>query len=181
MEKHGSESYFVLGEGLLGESDGGRETARALTADEAATPPFRFSRLGPNGIGKQIPDAARKKLANAMVVGGGGQSGVPAGFTYLGQFVDHDLTFDKTSVMLGTNVPPATLLQARSPALDLDSLYGAGPLDAGSARFYRPDKLRLRVGKTSAEGEGLPSKPGFDLPRGEGSTVRAKRRAIIPD
>jgi hypothetical protein len=180
VEKHGSESYFVLGEGLLAESADGRTTARALAADETATPPFRFSRLGPNGIGRQIPDGARKKLANAMVVGGGGQSGIPAGYTYLGQFVDHDLTFDKTIVMLGTNVPPATLLQARSPALDLDSLYGAGPLESGSARFYRPDKTRLRVGKT-ARAEGLASKPGFDLARGEGSTARAKRRAIIPD
>ena len=31
-----------------------------------------------------------------MTEGGGGASQVPAGFTYLGQFVDHDLTFDKT-------------------------------------------------------------------------------------
>ena len=58
-----------------------------------------------------------------MARAGGGSSGIPAGFTYLGQFIDHDLTFDKTSAMLGTNVTPAQMLQARSPSLDLDSLY----------------------------------------------------------
>ena len=36
------------------------------------------------------------------------------------------------------------------------------------------------MGKT-ASGDGLASKDGFDLPRGAGSTVAAKRKAIIPD
>ena len=37
------------------------------------------------------------------MVGRGSAAGqIPAGFTYLGQFIDHDLTFDKTTVMLGT-------------------------------------------------------------------------------
>ena len=62
-----------------------------------------------------------------MAAGTGGQGQIPAGFTYLGQFTDHDLTFDKTNVMLGDQVSPAQLVQARSPGLDLDSLYGAGP------------------------------------------------------
>ena len=108
--EHGSESYYVLGEGLLGESLGGREPTLARTA-EAATPPFRFSRMGPRGGGKQIPKGTRKALADAMAVAGGGSVGVPAGFTYLGQFIDHDLTFDKTDVMLGEHVAPAALLR----------------------------------------------------------------------
>jgi len=177
--EHGSESYYVLGEGLLGESLGGREPTLARTA-EAETPPFRFSRMGPKGGGKQIPEGARKALADAMAVAGGGSVGVPAGFTYLGQFIDHDLTFDKTSVMLGEHVAPTALLQGRSPSLDLDSLYGAGPGDPGSERFYEADGLHLKMGKT-ASGDGLASKDGFDLPRGAGSTVAAKRKAIIPD
>ena len=41
MEHHGSESYYVLGEGLLTESGGGRK-ATLSPALEAATPPFRF-------------------------------------------------------------------------------------------------------------------------------------------
>src|ERR671925_952644 len=181
MERHGSESYFVLGEGLLGETAGGRERTVADAASPAvAPPPFRFSRLGPNGAGRQLTAANRRAIADAIVTAGGRASGIPAGFTYLGQFIDHDLTFDKTNVMLGEKVSPAELLQARSPSLDLDSLYGAGPTDPASAKFYEADGLHLKMGRTRAE-EGLAARDGFDLPRGAGTTARAKRRAIIPD
>jgi Animal haem peroxidase len=176
MDHHGSESYFVVGEGLLSESVGGR-TAAAAAAE--AGPPFRFSRMGPRGVGVQLSDGVRKKLANVMTAGGGGPAGIPAGFTYLGQFVDHDLTFDKTTVMLGTHKSPAQLLQGRSPSLDLDSLYGAGPLDPESEKFYKADKLHLKTGNTVAAGD--PAMNGFDLPRGAGNSKKAKRKAIIPD
>jgi hypothetical protein len=185
VNKHGSESYFVLGEGLLTESSGGRDAAlpatlTATAATAASVPPFRFSRMGPKGIHRQLGDPIRKKLGNSMAAGGGGESQIPSGFTYLGQFIDHDLTFDKTNVTLGTHVPPAELLQARSPSLDLDSLYGAGPQDPESARFYEADGLHLKMGKTVAA-EGIPAKQGFDLPRGAGSSAAAKRKAIIPE
>ncbi len=175
MEKHGSESYYVIGEGLLTESIGGRTLAMA-----AAAPPFRFSRMGPSGASHQLAETARKKLGAIMAAGGRGASSIPAGFTYLGQFVDHDLTFDSTSVRLGENVSPAALLQGRSPSLDLDSLYGGGPQDPASAKFYEADGLHLKMGKTVAIGSDA-AKDGFDLPRGAGSTVKAKRKAIIPD
>jgi Animal haem peroxidase len=178
VERHGSESYFVIGEGLLSESLGGRE--RSLAADVAADPPFRFTRMGPKGTDRQLSDANRKKLGNAMVTAGGGESQSPAGFTYLGQFADHDLTSDKTNVMLGQNVSPTDLLQGRSPSLDLDSLYGAGPADPGSAMFYEADGIHLKMGKTVASG-GIAAKVGFDLPRGEGTTAAQKRKAIIPE
>ena len=103
MEKHGSESYFVVGEGLLAESGNGRVTAGAAKA----APPFRFSRMGPKGTGKQLGEPNRTKLGALMAAGGGETSKIPSGFTYLGQFIDHDLTFDKTNVMLGANVSPA--------------------------------------------------------------------------
>mgnify|MGYP006352836687 CR=1 FL=1 len=177
MDRHGSESYFVLGEGLLGESVGGRQETLAVAP---ATPPFRFSRMGPSGIRRQLAVPGRRRLAQAMVSGAEVPSQIPAGFTYLGQFVDHDLTFDKTSVMLGELISPADLVQARSPSLDLDSLYGAGPGDPESAKFYEADGLHLKMGKTVAA-EGIPAKDGFDLPRGAGSSAAAKRKAIIPD
>jgi hypothetical protein len=183
VEQHASESYFVLGEGLLTESAGGRDGGPPGVAARAigGAPPFRFSRMGPKGGGgRQLGEPNRKKIGVAMAAGGGGASQIPAGFTYLGQFIDHDLTFDKTDVMLGENVPPAQLLQARSPSLDLDALYGAGPQDPKSAKFYEADGLHLKMGKT-VELEGVPAKDGFDLPRGAGNTVKKKRRAIIPD
>jgi Animal haem peroxidase len=179
VEKHGSETYFIIDEGLLGESVGGRERTLAPTA-EAQVAPFRFSRMGPRGTQRQLSESNLKKVGGVMAGGGGRESQIPAGFTYLGQFVDHDLTFDKTNVMLGENVSPAELLQARSPSLDLDSLYGAGPGDPESAKFYEADALHLKMGKTDAIGN-IPAMDGFDLPRGAGGTVAAKRKAIIPD
>jgi hypothetical protein len=185
VETHGSETYYVLGEGLLTESVGGRngEVPKALASAAvaaAATPPFRFSRLGPKGVGKQLGDPLRKKLGNAMAVGGGGAGPIPAGFTYLGQFIDHDLTLDKTTVMFGANISPTQMLEGRSPTLDLDSLYGAGPADPESAKFYAPDGVHLKTGKALAGG-GVPNPQGSDLPRGAGSSAAAKRRAVIPD
>lgn len=186
-ERHGSESYFVVGEGLLTESDGGRSAAPtaaaaavapSAVAAAAAAPPFRFSRLGPKGA--QLSDTIRRKLALAMTASDAGTSGVPAGYTYLGQFIDHDLTFDRTTVTLGENVAPGDLLQARSPSLDLDSLYGAGPSDAASAAFYS-DGRHLKMGRTDAIGPDA-ARAGFDLPRrGTGPNAAARRAALIPD
>lgn len=52
----------------------------------------------------------------------------PAGFTYLGQMIDHDLTFDPASQLQKTN-DPHSLIDFRTPAFDLDCLYGSGPSD----------------------------------------------------
>lgn len=177
MVRHGSESYFVLGEGLLGESVGGREPSLAASVESDAEP-FRFTRMGPKG--SKLPESTLERLGASMVTASGRPSRVPAGFTYLGQFLDHDLTFDKTDVMFGDDVPPSELLQARSPSLDLDSLYGAGPTDPDSAGFYEADGIHLKMGTTEAVG-GIPAKQGFDLPRGVGTTAKDRRRAQIPD
>ena len=56
------------------------------------------------------------------------ESGIPALYTYLGQFVDHDVTFDPASVLQRQNDPDA-LVDFRTPALDLDNVYGRGPSD----------------------------------------------------
>lgn len=70
-------------------------------------------------------------LAGGMrrVAGEQQNRGIPAGHTYLAQFVDHDITFDTTSQFERDN-DPDTLPNARTPRLDLDSVYGAGPVDA---------------------------------------------------
>ena len=54
---------------------------------------------------------------------------VPAGYTYLGQFIDHDLTFDNTSSLNPADAGDTGLLPSnlRTPRLDLDSVYGDGP------------------------------------------------------
>ena len=193
--RHGSESFFIAGEGLITTEVGGREgvatdpvnvsetpsagAPKLLAAHEA--PPFRFSRVGPKGT--PLGAAIIRKVARAMVEEGGGTGDIPAGYTYLGQFIDHDLTMDRTTVMLGDDVRPIDMLQGRSPRLDLDSLYGNGPGDAGSERFYAPDGLHLKTGTTIATGSGAHgAKAGHDLPRaGTGASKKAKRVALIAD
>ena len=46
-----------------------------------------------------------------------------AGYTYLGQFIDHDLTFEPASSLQSQNDVDA-LVDFRTPRFDLDSLYG---------------------------------------------------------
>jgi len=162
--EHGAETYFVIGEGVLGEGLGGREAlvdgrSIEIAAAPETVPQFRFSRLGPKGPGKQLGKPNRVKIAQAMTVANVTPGVIPAGFTYLGQFLDHDLTFDKSALMEGVDIAPATLQQFRSPSLDLDSLYGNGPQDPGSAHLYNADGIHLKMGTATG------GPPGSDLPR----------------
>ena len=154
MKQHGRDNFYVVGEGIY---TTGRNEVSLLQEPStlAALRKFRFSRLGPRG--DEVDDVQRQineHVADAMTDPGGvnadSDPGVPAGYTYLGQFVDHDLTADKTAAHLGENVTVAELIQGRSPALDLDSLYGRGP-DREPA-FYEPDGVRLRLGSTAGVG-----------------------------
>ncbi len=86
-----------------------------------------------------------------------------AGTTFLGQFLDHDVTFDAASP-LGVRTEPRTSRNTRTPSLDLDSLYGAGP--TGSPQLYQADRTKLRI-----ESGGLFE----DLPRDSAG------RAVISD
>ena len=67
-----------------------------------------------------------------------------AGTTFMGQFIDHDVTFD-TSSPLGTPTDPLSSPNGRTPSLDLDSVYGSGPV--GSPALYdAADKAKLLIG-----------------------------------
>ncbi len=72
-----------------------------------------------------------------------GDADIPAGFTYLGQFIDHDITFDTTSLTEKIDDPEGRE-NFRTPALDLDSMYGLGP--GGSPHLYERDPVTLRMG-----------------------------------
>ena len=67
---------------------------------------------------------------------------VPAFFTYLGQFLDHDMTLD-TLPLPSDFVDPTTIPNHRDPRLNLDSVYGRGPAD--NPELYEADGKRLKV------------------------------------
>lgn len=100
---------------------------------------------------------------------------VPAGYTYFGQFIDHDLTFETTSSFENQNLAPTNL---RSPRLDLDCVYGGGP-DDQPYLYATETSAELRAGASLLLGEPLKNSPGrHDLLRvGSGP----KARAVIGD
>ena len=69
-------------------------------------------------------------------------SEIPSGYTFFGQFIDHDLTLDDSTI-LGTTVDPATVDDIRTPLFDLDCVYGLGPQD--SPDIYDGNAGRLRI------------------------------------
>jgi hypothetical protein len=90
-----------------------------------------------------------------------------AGFTFIGQFIDHDITFDNTPLDAQLRDPNATV-NFRTPGYDLDSVYGRGP--AEEPRFYDPaDPDKLLV---------TPNVHGVaDVPRnGNGEAILPERR-----
>lgn len=64
---------------------------------------------------------------------------MPAGFVFLAQFIDHDITFDTTSSLEQQNDPEA-IQNFRTPLLELDSVYGSGP---GAAPYLYRSVNRL--------------------------------------
>ncbi|MEL7976142.1 heme peroxidase family protein [Isoptericola sp. F-RaC21] len=137
--------------------------------------------------------AALNALGEAMVEPAGPDpardSSVPAVYTYWGQFVDHDITLntngrDSTGdpgsgdLVLGDIVdepfrvvPPdvvvASLHNGRHPALNLDSVYGSGPVLPGErghgttrseASYATSDPVKLALGRVATT-----PVPGFAL------------------
>jgi len=100
---------------------------------------------------------------------------ISAGFTYLGQFIDHDLTFDPMSSLQKQN-DPDQLVDFRTPRFDLDSLYGRGPSD--QPYLYEDDGRRFKLGRPLTGAESFDPQ-ARDLPRHKSETSRA--RALIGD
>jgi hypothetical protein len=91
----------------------------------------------------------------------GSLSAVAAGWPIFGQFVAHDITADRSA--LQSHVDPQTLRNARRPTLDLECLYGDGPIGCPFL-FQRDDPAKLLLGVD-----------GLDVPR------NAEGIAIIGD
>ena len=79
---------------------------------------------------------------------------IPAGFTYLGQFIDHDITFDPISRIAKSN-DPDSLHNFRTPRFDLDSVYGLGP-NTSPFLYNRRDPGKLLTARNGAREPDLP-------------------------
>ena len=112
------------------------------------------------------------------------ESGIPALYTYLGQFVDHDLTFDPSSSLQQQNDPDA-LVDYRTPKFDLDNVYGRGPDDQPYLYEFTSGSDRAKFVLGSNLTGGWPSPPEFqakDLARNTANLpANQPARAIIGD
>ncbi len=116
-------------------------------------------------------------------------STIPAVFTYLGQFIDHNITAQTDreigvsriatpdgNVMDITPLPSSEVVQklvnGRRPKLDLSQLYGDGPRLGTNASPTEADEL---FDPATLSFNVVPDPPGFDVPRQDDGT------AIIAD
>lgn len=144
-----------------------------------------------NDLGNLMGDPGREPNPASDNPADAGVSSIPAGYTYFGQFVDHDITLDVSSSLdVATNAD--TINNMRSPALDLDSVYGRGPgLDPflylfPAPGFPFPTAIKLLTGTNTSSGPGGPSNNGalsgmlqqttFDVPR-----IPGTKTAVIGD
>ena len=118
-----------------------------------------------------------------------------AGWPIFGQFVAHDITADRSTLRVHTNT--AELHNARSPKLNLESLYGDGP--TGHPFLYkRDDPAKFLIGldgtdiQRNAEGTAIIGDPRNDshmlisqlhlaVLRAHNAFVDDARRAGVPE
>src|ERR1017187_2959244 len=93
------------------------------------------------------------------------ESGIPALYTYFGQFIDHDITFDPMSMLI-KHTDPDALTDFRTPTLDLDNVYGRGPDDQPYMYEGHTFLLGTKIG-------GAADPDAHDLPRNNAGTPRA--------
>ncbi len=141
----------------------------------------RFGRMFPDLSPGQFDEADLQALAAKMVSTPDApkddpddeESHVPAAYTYFGQFVDHDLTFDPSTFEQQKSDPDG-IIDFRSPRFDMDNVYGRGPGD----QPYLYDGFRFMVGDPLTNAARNPD--ARDLARAAPNSAGG-RRAIIGD
>ncbi len=189
-------AYYVLGEGIVMEPpaspvSGGHPVPVAATPPPKVAP-FKFGRMFGRSCHKLLPVEGKTMFDKLITLGlcmndpktycqqpvdkGEDKSEIPAGYTYLGQFMTHEVTFDSTGDLLEVELPPENL---RSPQIDLDSLYGGTNGARDRLELYEEDRVHLKVGTTAyvtPPGRTFPN----DLPRDK-TNQENPRKALIGD
>ena len=150
-----------------------------LPAFAADTPLLRDALMelgakgGPMDAGDDLSDPITLITDPAKSANNPDNPTITAGFTFLGQFIDHDMTFDPTS-SLARQQDPESIRNFRIPALDLDNVYGGGP--GASPHLYdaeidggRTTLLTERIPGSAAVSVG--NKIRFDVPRNRQNTA----------
>lgn len=168
-------SYYIIGEGVFSEAPPGGPPDADLPA---SVPGIKFGRLfgrTERGPRREERDDYTQKLTRLGLCmndpvnfcGGRapnvkGESDTPAGYTYLGQFIAHEVTHDSTGDLL---VPDLPFRNLSTPEIDLDSLYGAEDGPKSRPELYLPGTAKLRDGPTREAGD-INQSFRNDLPRG---------------
>jgi hypothetical protein len=122
---------------------------------------------GPMDAGDDLSDPITLITDPAKSVNNPDNPTSTAGFTFFGQFLDHDMTFDPTS-SLARQQDPESIRNFRIPVLDLDSLYGSGPSASPHLFDQSVDGGQTTLLVEAIPGSGLVSVGGvdrFDQPR----------------
>ena len=110
------------------------------------------------------------ELGNAMHGNSPPNPDLPAGYVFLGQFIDHDLSLDLKGGAFPPPriIAPSKLINGRAPFLNLDVLYGEGP--QVNPELYESNSCRLKLGQTKISTiDGINRQYPNDLPRMPGS------------
>ena len=135
----------------------------------ALSRPDRYCRLlppfvhpgDPERVDSRLRDLAETMFASRtiekMVIPAPREGNPAAAYTYFGQFIMHDLTFDDTPFRSAGAQEPEETTNLRTPRLDLDSMYGDGPFSRAHQHLY--DGIKFRIGQATNH-----NKQPFDVP-----------------
>jgi len=183
---HGDLKDFISGEGFVnppGLTEAPAATSPAVTGPVGTPAPspkpgpvFKFGQMFKPG-----PDLQGLiKLGRAMTRGPEPEDNpdLPAGYTYLIQFIAHDLSFAQINGVPAGGMVLADIPQGRSPSLDLDCLYGKRLEDAP---LYKDKDGRLQLGPTTPTSKDQAQAVYENDLRRDDANKENPRKALIAD
>ena len=172
-------AFLLLSAGQAFAASGWRSCAAGSVDGPAPATPMCFGTMFPHLRPFHYSDQAAADLAATMENPTPDPAGtdrgtsddsatLPSEYTYLGQFIDHNLDFDETPQPTA-DVNPSSLTNFESYRFDLNNVFGGGP--AIDPQLYASDHEHLLVSGTlgAPQADGFPTVTGnggvFDLAR----------------